>query len=250
MSIQDQFGQLDPNRVLDNQYFSHFGLSLSTESSMREKIIAVTIDDIGRIGPTSFNAKFTCEALGIAPSLINHHFGSRDELIAEATLVCYRRYVEMLWEAVLAGPQTPKGRLRSWIETSVDWTGRMAGWGPILNYPTSSLEITKIIDEKYRDEMTNSSELNLARLLALVGDVKRGRVSNTDFAIGEIPRLRLMKDPRIIALTSSIGWSTLGLATWKAGRHLPSGGIKEVGLLERQMVKAHIDRLIDQITKD
>jgi hypothetical protein len=98
--------------------------------------------------------------------------------------------------------------------------------------------------------MTKWSELNLARLVILVGDVKRNRVSTVDFALGEIPKLKLIKDPRLVTLTASIGWSTLGIAVWKAGRHLPSGSIKEVGLLERQMVKAHIDRLIDQITKD
>ena len=248
MSAQDQFGQIDPNRVLDDTYFNNFGLS--TASSMREKIIAVTIDDIGRVGPTSFNAKFTCEALGITPSLVNHHFGSRDELIAEATLFCYRTYVGLMWQAVLAGPQNPKGRLRTWIETSIEWTGRMAGWGPILNYPTSSMEITKIIDSKYRYEMTNWAELNLARLVTLVGDVRRDRISTADFEFGQVPRLRLLKDPRVVALSASIGWSTLGIATWKAGRHLPSGAIKEVGLLEKQIMKSHIDRLIDQISKD
>ena len=248
MSIQDHFGQMDVHRKVDAEYFMKFGKI--GDVSMRDKIIMVTIDDVGRVGSTSFNAKFVCEALGIAPSLINHHFGSRDELLAEATITCYSNYVKLLWESVEIAPADPKSRLRAWIEASIDWTSQMSGWGPILNYPTSSLEITKIIDEKYRIEMTKWSELNLARLVILVGDVKRNRVSNVDFTLGEIPKLKLIKDPRLVTLTASIGWSTLGIAVWKAGRHLPSGSIKEVGLLERQMVKSHIDRLIDQITKD
>lgn len=248
MSSQDQFGQVDPNRVIDAAYFAKFGRT--GEISMREKILLVTLDDVGRVGPMSFNTKYTCEALEIAPSLINHHFGGRDELLAEATLLCYGNYVEILWNAVISGPQDPKSRLRTWIETSIEWSGRMSGWGPILNYPTSSMEITRIIDEKYRDEMTKWSELNLARLSVLIGDVKRNRISNTELKRGSIPRAKMIMDPRIVALTSSIGWSTLGIAVWKAGRHLPSGSIKEIGLLERQMVKSHVDRLIEQITKD
>ena len=56
-------------------------LRSAADPAMRDRILAVTIDDIGRVGPTAFNAKYVCEVLDIAPSLINHHFGGRDEPI-------------------------------------------------------------------------------------------------------------------------------------------------------------------------
>ena len=61
-------------------------------------VVAVTIDDVGRVGPTGFNVKYVCEALEIAPSLINHHFGGRDELLAEATELLERELEEELLE--------------------------------------------------------------------------------------------------------------------------------------------------------
>ena len=246
MSIGDDFHQIDPNRVLDASYWASFGFT--SEPSMREKIIAVTIDDVGRVGPMTFNAKFTCQALEIAPSLVNHHFGGRDELLAEATLICYRNYVRLMWEAVCAAKSDPKVRLRTWIETQIEWTSRMAGWGPILNYPTSSMTITRIIDEKYRKEMTDWSELHIARLIVLVGDVKRDRVSEANLEFGKLPRARLLRDMKVAMLAGSVGWSTLGVSIWKAGRHLPTGLVKELGIIEKQILKAHVDRIMDTVT--
>lgn len=246
MSNEDVFGQLDESRVLDANYWQLF--TLGPEPTMRDKIIAVTIDDIGRIGATSFNVKFVCQALGITPSLINHHFGGRDELIAEATLTCYRNYVKILWEAVEKAPLSPRDRLRAWIETQLYWTSKMRGWGPVLNYPTSSISITRIINDKHRSDMTECAELNMARLIVLVGDVRRGKVSNATFELGKVPRLKLMRDLNVVTLAASIGWSTLGLSVWNSGRHLPTGEIPEAKFVEKKLIQSHIDRLIDQIT--
>jgi AcrR family transcriptional regulator len=244
----EDFGQVDKNRILDPAFWRLFGLN--DEPTMREKIIALTIDDIGRVGPTTFNAKEVCEVLEVTPSLINHHFGGRDELIAEATFMCYRNYVSLLWKSVEEAPKTPRDRLRAWIETQIYWSTTMRGWGPILNYPTSSLEITKLIEERFQSEMTKHAELNMARLIVLVGDVRRNKISNADFQLGKIPKLKLIRDVSVAALAASIGWSTLGISVWNAGRHLPTGEIDEIKALEKVIMKSHIDRLIDQIVKD
>jgi AcrR family transcriptional regulator len=237
--------QLDENRVLDDFYWAQFGFE--GDLSMREKILCITIDDVSRVGVSSFQAKYVCDALGISVALINHHFGGRNELLAEATVLAYENYVEFLWEATQAAKSEPKARLRAWLEESVYRNEQGRGWGAVLNYPTASLEVATILESSHQKRMTDLGELNIARLMTLVGDVKKNRVSPADFTAGNIPRTELLKNVAVASLTASIGWSILGLSVWKSGGHFPSGKIREIGILERKVVKDHIDRLIDQI---
>ncbi len=237
--------QLDENRVLDDFYWSQFGFE--GELSMREKVLCVTIDDVSRVGVSSFQARHVCEALGISMALINYHFGGRNELLAEATVLAYENYVEFLWQATQNAKPEPKARLRAWLEENVYRNEQGRGWGSVLNYPTASLEVSTVVENVHRERMTDLSELNLARLMTLVGDVKKNRVSPANFTAGNIPRTELLKNVANASMAASIGWSILGLSVWKSGGHLPSGKTREIGILERQIVKNHIDRLIDQI---
>jgi AcrR family transcriptional regulator len=237
--------QFDENRVLDDFYWSQFGFE--GDLSMREKILCVTIDDVSRVGVSSFQAKEVCEALDISVALINHHFGGRNELLAEATVLAYENYVESLWEATRNAKPEPKARLRAWLEENVYQNELGRGWGALLNYPTASIEVATVLENVHRQRMTDLSELNLARLMTLVGDVKKNRVSEANFTAGNIPRTELLKNVANASMAASIGWSILGLSVWKSGGHLPSGKTREIGILERQIIKNHIDRLIDQI---
>ena len=241
----DPFGQIDPSIKIDDAYFAEF--TLDGDASMRNRMLAVTIDHIGRVGPTSFNAGLMCEVLGIVPSLVNHHFGSRDELVAEAAVLAYAGYVEKLWRATNAAANNPEARLRAWIEASVAWTVQMNGWGPVLNYPKSSLAVTAVIEERYESTMSEWGELNMARLFTLISDVKHNRVTTFDYGPGQIPKTKMLLQADISLLTTSIGWSILGLATWSAGRHLPTRGLDEIGKVVKIAQKQHIDRLIATI---
>ena len=116
--------QVPVTRVLDANFWLHFGVN--PEPPMRDKVLFTTIDDVSRVGPATFNVKLVCEALDVSYSLINHHFGSRDELLAEATVIAYAMYVEELWQNVALAERTPEARLESWIRASIAWTQRMS----------------------------------------------------------------------------------------------------------------------------
>lgn len=211
---------------------------------MRDKVLFTTLDDVSRVGPATFNVKLVCEALDVSYSLINHHFGSRDELLAEATVIAYAMYVEELWQNVSLVERTPEARLESWIRASISWTHRMSGWSAVLNYPTASLDVTEFVIEKYRSEMTEWGELNLARLFVLVRDVRLGRVSDTPLVRGQVPKAQLLTDLREQQVMAGIGWSILGVSVWHAGRHLPTSDIPEVNGLYDKLVDHHVSRLI------
>lgn len=236
--------QVVPGRVLDEAFWEQ--LWGDPNPSMRDKIIALTYEGVARIGPSTFNIKLVCEELGISYSLINHHFGSRDELLAETTVIAYERYISVIWAAAKMGTK-PKERLRNWIEASISWSSTASGWGAILNYPTASLDVTELITERYKQKMADMGQLNLARLLQLIVDVKKNKVSEKEYELGKLPLASILANTRSLYLMSSIGWSVLGVAVWSAGRHLPTGQTVESRMHEKMAVKVHIDRIINQI---
>ena len=215
-------------------------------ADLRREILVTTIRRANEEGPGSFSAKLLAEHLGIAPATINYHFDSREALLAEAAFVGYALYVERVWDAVSHAKQDPTARLRTWIETAIKLQVAMRGWGPVLNYPSTSQGIAAVIDEQFRERMTSYSELHLARLIVLVGDVRRGRVTAASFGLAEVPKSVIFKNLNVVAAAASIGWSVLGVAVWQSGRHLPSDRIPESGLLEARAMKRHVDRMLDE----
>jgi hypothetical protein len=153
-------------------------------------------------------------------------------------------YVEELWQNVSLAERTPEARLESWIRSSIAWTQRMSGWSAVLNYPTASLDVTEFVNEKYRNEMTEWGELNLARLFVLVRDVRLRQVSDTPLVRGRVPKEQLLTEIHEQEVMASIGWSILGVSVWHAGRHLPTADIPEVNGVYDNLVDYHVSRLI------
>jgi AcrR family transcriptional regulator len=234
--------QVPATRLLNANFWLQFGVN--PEPPMRDKILFTTIDDVSRVGPATFNVKLVCEALEVSYSLINHHFGSRDELLAEATVLEYALYVEELWQNACLAERTPEARLEAWIRAAISWSERMSGWGAVLNYPTASLDVTAFVNEKYRTEMTEWGELNLFRLFVLIRDVRLDRVSDTPLVRGRVPKAQLLNDLLEQQVMASIGWSILGVSVWHAGRHLPKWDIPEVSGDFDNFVEYHVSRLI------
>lgn len=218
---------------------------------MRERIILETISRVAVVGPTSFNVKDVCATLGISNSLINHHFGNRDKMLAEITERVYADYVRIIWQVSDEAGPSQTDKLRAWMNASVDWNVANSGWALLLNYPVASLEITKALDDFHRTEMRLWAEYNLSRLTYLVRNIMRGEEAQFPWQVGEIPAEEILSDIRANSIAGTVGWSTHGLAVWQSGRHLPtSGGIPELVAIEEQMKLDHIERIIRLITSD
>jgi AcrR family transcriptional regulator len=218
---------------------------------MRERIILETISRVAVVGPTSFNVKDVCATLGISNSLINHHFGNRDKMLAEITERVYADYVRIIWQVSDEAGPSQTDKLRAWMNASVDWNVANSGWALLLNYPVASLEITKALDDFHRTEMRLWAEYNLSRLTYLVRNIMRGEEAQFPWQVGEIPAEEILSDLRANSIAGTVGWSTHGLAVWQSGRHLPtSGGIPELVAIEEQMKLDHIERIIRLITSD
>lgn len=218
---------------------------------MRERIILETIGRVAVVGPTSFNVKDVCASLGISNSLVNHHFGNRDKMLAEITERVYADYVSIIWRMSDESGDDPTDALRVWMNASVDWNVANSGWALLLNYPVASLEITQAIDTQHREAMRNWGEYNLARLAVLVGDIRRGTRTRVEWGPGEVPGAEILADPHVMSIAGTIGWATHGMAVWQSGRHLPtSGGIPELTAVENTIRIEHIERMLRLITSD
>jgi AcrR family transcriptional regulator len=235
-----------PDETLTDDYWLTFGAD--PQPSMRLKILYVTFDEVAKSGPGSFNVASVCDRLGITYPMVNHYFGGRDSLIAEAAFMVYQRYIDTLWVDVTNAPRNPQDRLAAWILAQIRETRHMGGWGAVLNYPLAAREVSAEIRDKFGQAMQEGFELNIARLSMLIKDIRSGEVSDSDFSNGHIPREELLADSDLQALLPTVSWGVIGASVWLAGQHLPSyGAIPEVGSMLPLLVDNHVKALISLI---
>jgi AcrR family transcriptional regulator len=228
--------------VTDEHSASH-----SIELSIREQFLERTIVEFRQAGPGAFNPGKIARELGVTVAMINHYFGSRYGLIAEAAYVVYARYIDEMFEAITNAPRVPEERLRAWIQTQIAVARRVGAWGMVLNYPTLALKESLALDPKYRALMSAKFEVNLGRLAQLILDVKSGSVSPTEITEDGDDFREFLSNPTLVALGSSIAISTLGAAVWMAGSHAPSADSKDAHQRAEFVVQAHINHLIQQV---
>lgn len=235
--------QAPEERVLDSSFWLQFGDE--PNPSTRQKMIYVTVDDVSRVGPSTFNAGEMTQALGVAYSLVNFHFGSRDELLAETFRFVYTGYVQDVWAKVTTAKRTPEVRLKTWIEAVADKAAQIGGWGAVINYPTASLEVSGLVADKYGQAMVDLAELNLARVMMLIKDFHKGTVSEREPELGKVSSLSLLKSPTKTAQAVSVMMSTNGLAVWRGGRSATE--ISRQKSIEKLLTRTHVQRLMDSL---
>ena len=99
----------------------------------RELLIEETRQALSINGAANLMLKDICARLGFPASLVNYHFGSRERLIAEATVLAYEGYVKQNLAAIDTAGTDPEARVRAWIWSQYDWTIANPGIAAILN---------------------------------------------------------------------------------------------------------------------
>jgi AcrR family transcriptional regulator len=230
----------------DQSDLSAFWLNFgdNPDPSIRQKMIYLTIREVALVGPGSFNTMGVCDALDVTYPMVNHYFGNRDGLIAEAGFVTYEIYIQRIWANVEAAKPNPEARLRAWMEAQVRLNTEVSGWGAILNYSPFSQTVFKILEEKFGERRQRLFELNISRLAQLIKDYRENRLTQFDFDLDNYPRAEFLKDQKLVELTGTIAFSTLGLAVWRSGGHAPSQGIAELRMLAENLAEAHIKNML------
>lgn len=218
--------------------------------SVKESLLDATIKAVATHGPLAVNARRVCDDAGVMYAAVNYNFGSWNGLLAAASSRVYAEYVDLLWEAVSQAPRDPRERLRAYIQAQIDWARQMPGWGAVFNYPVSVEEVTKIRVERDSRETVGLFRLNLARLEQLVIDVRENRVTDFEYGVDDFPVEQLLADTKAVARSTSIGWSTMGMAVWAARGEAGDIQVNELKGLEAGLMEFHVNALIDSIAQD
>lgn len=91
----------------------------------REEILDVTVDLIDTLGLASVRVADVAAGLGVSTGLVFYHFGTKDDLIADAFAHAVTRDLRRLEKAASTG--TPVERLRKVLRLYGP-TGRASGW--------------------------------------------------------------------------------------------------------------------------
>ncbi len=102
------------------------GRGRRTVEVRREEILTATTDLLDRIGLQSIRVADVAEELGISPSLVFYHFGTKDTLVAEAFAHAVDRDLSRLDQATTRGTD-PLDRLRRVLRLYGP-TGTAVGW--------------------------------------------------------------------------------------------------------------------------
>ena len=91
----------------------------------REEILSATVELLDRLGLAATRVADVADALEVSPALVFYHFGTKDELVAEAFAHAVERDLRRLERA--ASGEDPVDRLRRVLRLYGP-TGRATGW--------------------------------------------------------------------------------------------------------------------------
>jgi AcrR family transcriptional regulator len=221
---------------------------LGTSISTRDLIILASIDQMTEAGPVDFNSGAVCDLLNLKHPMINYYFGSRDGLIAEASIWAYRGWSDKVMTATRNAPKNAEKRLRAYFEASLEWAENMRAVTVLSQYPVLSKAVKDLIDDGYSVELQKDFEYHLVFLATLIIDMRTGKNSDLDFDKTNYPKGKYtLSHPRELLEAASIAWASHGIMMWRSGSHIPTTNLRKeftAKLSEDLAMRLHIDNIV------
>ena len=211
----------------------------------RDKLLALTVEEMVKYGPASFNANKVCDRIDAKHALVNYYFGNKEMLIAEASVLSYRQSVIEHKANILAAPRDPEKRLRAFLNGELERHRRMGGWAILVSYPILSAESRSLIQQHFGEQLETYFQYYLAMVGTLILDLRNGTLSDFDFDENTIPKSKLLKHPKVVMDGISLVWSAHGLNVWSAGQQLGSANLEDPNFTQKMLIKHHIDNLVE-----
>ena len=222
---------------------------LGTSISTRDLIILASIDQMTETGPVDFNSGAVCDLLNLKHPMINYYFGSRDGLIAEASIWAYRGWSDKVMTATRNSPKNAEKRLRAYLEASLEWAENMRAVTVLSQYPVLSTAVKDLIDDGYSVELQKDFEYHLVFLATLIIDMRTGKNSDLDFDKTNYPKAKyFLSHPRELLDATSIAWASHGIMMWRSGSHIPTTNLRKeftAKLSEDLAMKLHVDNIVE-----
>lgn len=236
-----------PDPLLTDDFWLTFGSD--PQPPMRLKILYVTFGEIAVSGPASFNVASVCDRLGITYPMVNHYFGSRDGLIAEAATEVYERYAEKLWESARSAGLSPEDRLRAWISSEVTETTNLGGWSPVLHFASASREVTAEIQRSFASRLNRIYEIKVARLTQLVMELKQGIINSSSEPLKSQVRQDFSENPGIQRLVALVSWVSYGMSVSRSGQNLPASKGSVFSMVDQNLLDSGIDEVVKLVKR-
>ena len=222
-------------------------LTGESEPAQRDQFKWLTIHLVRELGLNQFKITRVANMLGYSVAMVNHHFGSRDGLIAECAEMVHQNYSLELIDATEAAERNPRARLEAYIRARVVCGRKLGGWTQVLNYPFHSFESPKIAIARSGDSFENSFFRNLMFITQLVLDLQAGHVSDIRPDREKFANEIMKQNPTAIYHASHIGTATSGAVMWMSGRMDVFTQPQEIVELANSALEWQIQHLVDTI---
>lgn len=223
------------------------GLTGISEPTQRDQFLWLSIDLVRELGLSQFTITAVARQLGYSVAMVNHHFGSRDGLIAEGAATVHSNYSEKIVESTERAPDNPRDRLEASIRARVELGRAMGGWAQVLNFPFHSFESRQIAMERAGRSFEDSFYRNLSYLTRLVFDYQTGVVSNETIDTRNFPESVARQHKDALYHAVMIGTATAGAVMWLTGRLDIREQPSEISELTESMIEWQVNHLIDSI---
>ena len=177
-------------------------------------ILEAVTDVLAASGPSAVMVGEICKKIGVAPSLVNYHFGSRERLLAEAVVLEHERLVTEMNRITFSTLSSPDEQLRARIAHRVEWTSTHPGIDSMVNYSYLMDPAGEILQGELADRVTQCTIADMAGLHTSVYGMYLGRALDAppaDLGFEDVFEL--------VDITAYLALSCLGLATWMTGHH-------------------------------
>jgi AcrR family transcriptional regulator len=216
----------------------------SANPNTRQKLLALTIEEMVKNGPGGFNVKNVCDRIDAKYALINYYFTNKEMLIAEASALTYRKSVDNYKMVILAAPKDAEQRLRAFIKAEMDWFRKMGSWGLLVSYPIHSQEARDLIQVNYGKELKKYFEYYLSMIGTLILDLRKGSLSDFNFDATNYPRATLLSHPGVVMDGISMVWAAHGLNVWIAGQQMGSANLTSPKFSHKKLISHHVEKMV------
>lgn len=165
-------------------------------------------------GPGAVMVGDICKELGISPSLVNYHFGSRERLLAEAVVREHETLVAEMNRITFATTSSPEEQLRARIMHRVVWTTQHPGIDSMVNYSHIIDPVGVVLQGELAERVAACTIADMAGLHTSIYGMYLDR------ALDNFPAELGYDDVfELVDLTAYLALACLGLATWMTGHH-------------------------------
>lgn len=177
-------------------------------------ILAAVGEALAMQGPAAVNVGEICSQLGVSPSLVNYHFGSRERLMALAVVREAEKLVEDMATLTYAPWDSPEDQLIARIKFRMEWTQNHPGIDSMMNYSHIIDPVGEILQGELEARIAAFTLADATGLHTSVYGMYLGRALERP-----AHELGLEDVPELAAITGFLSLGCIGLATWMTGQH-------------------------------